>query len=184
MPELPDVTVYVEALEQRVLGQALERIRVASPFLVRTALPPLRAAEGRRVVGLRRLGKRIAFCLEDDLFLVLHLMIAGRLHWKEPGAKVPGRVGLAAFDFGDGTLTMTEASTKKRAALHLLQGEAGLGQLRRNGVEPLQATAEEFAGALRRESHTLKRALTDPDLFSGIGNSYPCLPHSDHRRRR
>ncbi|HEV8634378.1 MAG TPA: DNA-formamidopyrimidine glycosylase family protein [Chloroflexota bacterium] len=172
MPELPDVAVYVEALEKRVLGQALERVRVASPFLVRTAVPPLRAAEGKRVLGLRRLGKRIAFCLEDELFLVLHLMIAGRLHWKEAGAKVPGRVGLAAFDFPAGTLTLTEASTKKRAALHLLQSEAGLEQLRRGGIEPLEATAEQFAGALRRESHTLKRALTDPELFAGIGNAY------------
>jgi formamidopyrimidine-DNA glycosylase len=173
VPELPDVAVYVEALERRVLGATLERVRVASPFLVRTAVPPLRQAEGRRVVGLRRLGKRIVFCLEDELFLALHLMIAGRLHWKEPGAKVPGRIGLAAFDFPAGTLTLTEASTKKRAALHLLPGQAGLRQLERSGLEPLEASAEQFAEALRRESHTLKRALTDPDLFAGIGNAYP-----------
>lgn len=172
MPELPDVEVYVEALTQRVVGRPLERVRVSSPFLVRTAVPPLRGVEGKRVEGVQRLGKRIVLALEDDLYLALHLMIAGRLHWKEAGAKVPAKVGLAAFDFPNGTLTLIEASTKKRAALHVLAGEAGLDALRRGGVEPLDATAEQFAEALRRGNHTLKRALTDPDLFSGIGNAY------------
>ncbi len=172
MPELPDLTVYVEAIAARILGQPLEHVRVSSPFLVRTAVPPLRAVEGRRVLGVRRLGKRIVFALEGDLYMALHLMIAGRLHWKETGARVPGRIGLAAFDFTTGTLTLTEASTKKRAALHVLAGEAGLDTLRRSGVEPLEATAAQFAEALRRGNHTLKRALTDPDLFSGIGNAY------------
>jgi formamidopyrimidine-DNA glycosylase len=139
---------------------------------VRTAQPPLRSVEGRAVLGVRRIGKRIAFGLEGDLHLALHLMIAGRLHWKEPGAKAPGRVGLAAFDFPNGTLTLTEASTQKRAALHLVEGADGLRRLERAGIEPLEATAEQFAAVLRSENHTLKRALTDPDLFSGIGNAY------------
>lgn len=172
MPELPDITIYVEAIAARVVGQPLESVRIVSPFLVRTVAPPVRAAEGKRVVGVRRLAKRIVVCLSDDLFLVFHLMIAGRLHWKERGAKVPAKVGLAAFDFPNGTLTLTEASTKKRAALHLVRGEEALREQDRGGVEPLEATVEEFAGALRRESHTLKRALTDPTLFSGIGNAY------------
>ena len=169
MPELPDIAVYVEAIQARVLGQPLQKIRVASPFLVRTAVPPLREVEGRRVDAVRRLGKRIVFVLGDELFLALHLMIAGRLHWKEAGAKVPGRVGLAAFDFPNGTLTLTEASTKKRAALHVLRD---LSPLMRSGIEPLEATVEQFAAVIRAESHTLKRTLTDPDLFSGIGNAY------------
>jgi formamidopyrimidine-DNA glycosylase len=172
MPEYPDVIVYIDCLRPRVVGQILKRIRLASPFLLRTAEPPIEEAEGKRVIGLRRLGKRIIFCLETDLFLVLHLMIAGRLHWKEAGAKVPGKVGLAAFDFPDGTLTLTEAGTKKRASLHLLRGEAALAALDRGGLEVLDADLPAFREALLRENHTLKRALTDPRLFSGIGNAY------------
>jgi formamidopyrimidine-DNA glycosylase len=173
MPELPDITVYVEALALRVVDRPIERIRLVSPFLVRTAVPPIRAAEGRRVQSVSRLGKRIVLALApDDLYLVLHLMIAGRLHWKPPGAKVPGKVGLAAFDFPNGTLILTEASSKKRAALHLVQGEAGLRALDRGGLDVLSATPDAFAAALHRENHTLKRALTDPTLFDGIGNAY------------
>jgi formamidopyrimidine-DNA glycosylase len=172
VPELPDIEVYVEALAARVLGQPLERIRLGSPFLLRSAEPPLAEAEGRRVAGVRRLGKRIVLALEGDLFLALHLMIAGRLHWKEPGAKLPGRVGLAALDFPTGTLTLTEAGTKRRAALHLVRGEAALAALDKGGLEPLEADLAAFGAALRRENHTLKRALTDPGLFAGIGNAY------------
>jgi formamidopyrimidine-DNA glycosylase len=172
VPELPDVTVYVEALAARVQGQPLQRVRVVNPFLLRSADPPLAAAEGRTVTAARRLGKRIVLGLEGDLFLALHLMIAGRLHWKEPGARPPGRVGLAAFDFPAGTLTLTEAGTKRRAALHLVRGEAALRALDRGGIEPLEADLAAFAGALRRENHTLKRVLTDPGVFAGIGNAY------------
>jgi formamidopyrimidine-DNA glycosylase len=172
MPELPDIVVYIEALERRVLGQPLEMVRLASPFLLRTVDPPLAAAHGRRVEGLQRLGKRIVFGLEGDLFLVLHLMIAGRLRWKEHGAKIPGRLGLAAFDFPAGTLLLTEAGSKKRASLHVARGAAGLEPFRRGGLEVLETDAAAFAAALRRENHTLKRSLTDPRLFSGIGNAY------------
>jgi formamidopyrimidine-DNA glycosylase len=173
MPELPDITIYVESLAERVVEQTVERIRVVSPFLVRTTIPPIRAAEGHRVASISRLGKRIVFALDgDELFLVLHLMIAGRLHWKASGAKIPGKVGLAAFDFPNGTLILTEASTKKRAALHLVQGTNGLRALDRGGIDVLKASTAEFAAALRRENHTLKRALTDPMLFDGIGNAY------------
>ncbi len=172
MPELPDIAVYVEAIEARVRGAPLESIRLGSPFLLRSAEPPLRAAEGRRVAAVRRLGKRIVLVLEDDLFLALHLMIAGRLHWKGRGAKLPGRVGLAGFDFPSGSLILTEAGSKRRAALHLVRGEAALLALDRGGLEPLAASAAAFEAALRRENHTLKRALTDPGLFSGIGNAY------------
>jgi formamidopyrimidine-DNA glycosylase len=172
MPEYPDVTVYLEALAPRVLGQPLEGVRVRGPSLVRTADPPLRTAFGKRVTALRRLGKRLVFVLEDDLFLVLHLMIAGRLHWKPRGAPIPGRVGLAAFDFPNGTLTLTEASPRKRSQLHLLRGEEALRSLDRGGIEPMEASLEEFTRALRRENHTLKRALTDPRIFSAIGNAY------------
>ncbi len=172
MPELPDLEVYVEAIAGRAVGQPLLGVRLGSPFLLRSADPPLRAATGRRVLSVRRLGKRIVLALEDDLFLALHLMIAGRLHWKERGARLPGRVGLAAFDFPPGSLVLTEAGTKRRAALHLLRGEAGLAALDRGGLEPLGASREAFEAALRRENHTLKRALTDPGLFSGIGNAY------------
>jgi formamidopyrimidine-DNA glycosylase len=172
VPEYPDVTVYLEALAPRVIGQPLEAVRVRGPALVRTAEPPLREATGKRVTALRRQGKRLVFVLEDDLFLVLHLMIAGRLHWKPRGAPVPGRVGLAAFDFPAGTLVLTEASPKKRAQLWLLRGEDAVRALDRGGIDPVESTLAQFAGALRGENHTLKRALTDPRLFSGIGNAY------------
>ncbi len=172
MPEYPDVTVYLEALGPRVLGQPLQGVRVRGPALVRTADPPLREATGKRVTALRRQGKRLVFVLEDGLFLVLHLMIAGRLHWKPRGAPVPGRVGLAAFDFPTGTLVLTEASPRKRAQLWLLRGEEAVRALDRGGIDPMEATMEQFGAALRRENHTLKRALTDPRLFSGIGNAY------------
>ena len=172
MPELPDIVVYLERLRPRVQGQKLERVRLANPFLLRSVEPPLSESYGRTVVDLRRLGKRIVFAIEPDLFLVLHLMIAGRLHWKPKGAKPPGKIGLAAFDFPTGTLTLTEAGTKRRASLHLVRGEAELAQHSRGGLEVLDATKEQFRAALERENHTLKRALTDPRLFSGIGNSY------------
>jgi formamidopyrimidine-DNA glycosylase len=172
MPELPDVVVYLECLHPRVVGQTLERVRLSSPFLLRSVEPPLAQAEGKTVQGLRRLGKRIVFALEDDLFLVLHLMIAGRLHWKARGAKPPGKIGLAAFDFPDGTLILTEAGTKKRASLHLLRGENRLAEHQPGGLEVLDANLAAFRAALGRENHTLKRALTDPRLFSGIGNAY------------
>lgn len=172
MPELPDIVVYLECLRPRVQGQRLERVRLASPFLLRTVEPALASVQGCTVIGLRRLGKRIVFALEPDLFLVLHLMIAGRLQWKPPGAKVPGKVGLAAFDFAGGTLILTEAGNKRRASLHLVRGEAELARHNPGGVEPLDADAAQFRAALLRENHTLKRALTDPRLFSGIGNAY------------
>src|SRR5438270_8094973 len=167
MPELPDIVVYIECLHKRVAGRTLERVRAAHPFLVRTFDPPLDAAHGKTVRGLRRLGKRIVFELDDDLFLVLHLMIAGRLHWKPPGAKPPGKVGLAAFDFPDGTLVLTEAGTTRRASLHLVRGEGGLAGHQPGGLEVLDADLAAFDAALRRENHTLKRALIDPQLFSG-----------------
>jgi formamidopyrimidine-DNA glycosylase len=172
VPELPDIEVYVEALAARVLRQPLQRVRVTSPFLLRSADPPLAEAEGRQVVAVRRLGKRIVLALDGELFVSIHLMIAGRLHWKEPGARPPGRVGLAAFDFPAGTLVLTEAGTKRRAALHLVRGEAALRALDKGGVEPLDADLATFAAALRRENHTLKRSMTDPGVFSGIGNAY------------
>ncbi len=176
MPELPDIEVYAEAIAARALGAPLERIRLGSPFLLRSADPPIGAAAGRRLSAVRRMGKRLVLALDDPpldpLFLVLHLMIAGRLHWKERGAKLPGRVGLAAFDFPAGSLVLTEAGTKRRAALHLVRGEAALAALDRGGLEPLAATLPAFREALLRGNHTLKRALTDPTLFSGIGNAY------------
>ena len=172
MPELPDITVYLEALEARVLGARLERVRLASPFVLRSFDPPITSANGRVVTGLRRLGKRVVVGLEGDLFLVIHLMIAGRLHWKPAGAKVPGKIGLAAFDFSTGTLTLTEAGTKKRAAIHLVRGEAALQALDAGGIDPLACDAEQFSGAITRANHTLKRALTDPHILSGIGNAY------------
>ena len=172
MPELPDITVYIDALEERVRGRRLERARLKSPFLLRSVDPPIAAAEGRVVERLLRLGKRVVFGLEGDLFLVLHLMIAGRLKWGARGAGIPGRLGLAAFDFDSGTLLLTEAGSKKRASLHLVRGEAGLQPFLRGGIEPLEADGATFATALRSENHTLKRALTDPRLFSGIGNAY------------
>jgi formamidopyrimidine-DNA glycosylase len=171
MPELPDITVYIEALEKRILGQRLEGVRVVSPFLLRTAQPPLESAVGKKVKRLRRLGKRICIGLEGELWLVLHLMIAGRLHWKARGAKV-SRQNLAAFDFANGTLLWTEAGSKKRASLHVAAGEAGLEALDPGGLEILESDRKRFAEALLSENHTLKRALTDPTLFSGIGNAY------------
>jgi len=179
MPELPDLTVYVEALEARLLGQPLLGARLGNPFLLRTVDPPLSSAAGRPVRAVRRLGKRLVLSLEGDLHLALHLMIAGRLHWKAAGAALPGRPArapnrhvLLALDFPAGTLTLTEAGSKRRAALHLVVGEAALRALDRGGLEPLQADLPAFAAALRRENHTLKRALTDPSLFAGIGNAY------------
>jgi formamidopyrimidine-DNA glycosylase len=172
VPEYPDIIVYLERLEPCVKDQILERVRLASPFLLRTVDPPLAEAEGKRVLDLRRLGKRIVLGLESELFLVLHLMIAGRLHWKERGAKLQRRVGLVAFDFPSGTLTLTEAGTKKRASLHLLRGEKALAGLDPGGLEVLEADEATFRATLLRENHTLKRALTDPRLFSGIGNAY------------
>jgi formamidopyrimidine-DNA glycosylase len=172
MPELPDIVVYLDALAGRVQGRPLQKVRLANPFLLRSVEPPLKSVEGKTVLAVRRLGKRIVFELEDDLFLVLHLMIAGRLHWKPPGAKPPGKVGLAAFDFPGGTLILTEAGTKRRASLHAVRGAAGLDEHRRGGLEVLDADEKQFRAALVRENHTLKRALTDPRLFSGIGNAY------------
>jgi formamidopyrimidine-DNA glycosylase len=172
MPELPDLTVYLEALEPRIGGQPLERARLASISLLRSVEPPLAAFEGRRVRGLRRLGKRLVFAFEDELFLVLHLMIAGRLRWKARGAKPPGRIGHAAFDFPSGTLLLTEAGTKKRATLFAVQGEAALAAHDPGGLEPLNCSLAEFSAALRSENHTVKRALTDPRLLAGVGNAY------------
>jgi formamidopyrimidine-DNA glycosylase len=172
MPELPDIVVYIEALEQRVLHKRLERVRIANPFVLRTAVPPLEAVDGKRVLGLRRLGKRIGFALEGDLFLVIHLMIAGRLHWAERGAKIKKKLGLAALDFESGTLLLTEAGSTRRASLHVIAGEAGLAAMDRGGLEVMDSSLDAFRAALTRENHTLKRALTDPRLFSGIGNAY------------
>jgi formamidopyrimidine-DNA glycosylase len=188
MPELPDITVYLEALEARVLGQKIQKVQIGSPFLLRTAVFPLTAIEGKRVVALRRLGKRICFGMEDELWLVLHLMIAGRLHWKEPVARKPGRIApakaafklpknqLAVFHFENGLLSLTEAGTQRRASLHLVKGEAELDALNRGGVELFEDDGfidiATFTQVLQSENHTLKRALTDPRLFSGIGNAY------------
>ena len=172
MPELPDIVVYLEALGRRVIGERLERVRLASPFLLRSVDPPLADTFGKRVLELRRMGKRIVFVLEDDLFLVLHLMVSGRLRWGEAGAKIPGKLGLAAFDFSSGTMLLTEASSKKRASLHVARGAAGLAQFDRGGLEPLDSDLASFRRVLLSENHTLKRSLTDPTLFSGIGNAY------------
>jgi len=172
VPELPDITLYLERLAPLVVGERLEAVRLASPFLLRSVEPPLATAEGRAVTGLRRLGKRIVFALEGDLFLVLHLMVSGRLHWRPRGASVGGRTGLAAFDFPAGSLTLTEASGKKRASLQLVRGASGLAALDPGGLEVMSADLAAFRAALARESHTLKRALTDPTILSGIGNAY------------
>jgi formamidopyrimidine-DNA glycosylase len=172
MPELPDVVAYIEALRPRILGARLERVRVLHPFLLRSVQPPMADVLGRTVTGLRRLGKRLVIALEGERFIVLHLMIAGRLHWKAAGARPPGKIGLAAFDFSTGTLLLTEAGTKRRAALYLVQGEAGLREHDPGGLEVLDSDLKAFAEVLRRERHTLKRTLTDPTLFSGIGNAY------------
>jgi formamidopyrimidine-DNA glycosylase len=172
MPELPDVTVYVESLERRIVGRRLESIRIASPALLRTVDPSPSELAGRRVVGVRRLGKRVVLGLEETLFCVIHLMIAGRLRWRDGEATLPRRLGLAAFYFEAGTLLLTEAGTKRRASLHVLRGEDALATLDPGGLEVLEADAVAFRTALLRENHTLKRALTDPRLFSGIGNAY------------
>jgi formamidopyrimidine-DNA glycosylase len=172
VPELPDIAAYISALRDRIAGQELERLRVADPFLLRTADPPLASAEGCTVREVRRIGKRIAIGLDDDLWLVLHLMIAGRLHWKPPGAKLAGRTNLAAFDFANGTLTLTEAGTKRRASLHLFRGEDALRSADPGGIDVFAADLETFRAALAKENHTLKRALTDPRSIDGIGNAY------------
>ncbi len=173
MPELPDLTVYLEALGRRIVGRPIEAIRLASPFVLRSVEPRVADVVGKKVVLLERLGKRLIFGLEDDLFAVVHLMVAGRFQWKdEPRAKIPGKVGLFAIDFPNGTLILTEASTKKRASLHLARGRAALEAFSRGGLEPIGSSRAAFAEALRRERHTLKRALTDPRLFAGIGNAY------------
>jgi formamidopyrimidine-DNA glycosylase len=172
MPELPDIVVYMEALEQRVLGHTLENFDVRGPSLLRTADPPIQSIQGRKVTGLRRIGKRIAFGFDNDLWLVFHLMIAGRLHWSEKKKTADGRRTLAAFDFDNGTLTLTEAGTRKRASLHLVRGEAGLTALDPGGIDVFGASLEQFGAVLTSANHTLKRSLTDPHLFSGIGNAY------------
>ena len=172
MPELPDITIYLEQLRPRIMGRPLEKIRLVSPFLLRSVEPPLNSAVGRPVVGLRRLGKRIVIELEHELFLVFHLMIAGRFRWRKAGAKIPGKLGLAAFDFPTGSLILTEAGTRKRASLHLAQGEQGLAEHDPGGLEVLESALEAFAAVLHGHNHMLKRALTDPRLFSGIGNAY------------
>lgn len=172
VPELPNIAVYIETLAVRVIGQPLEKVRLASPFLLRTFDPPLREVEGRVVHALRRIGKRIVFALDGDLFMVLHLMIAGRLRWRPRGEKVPARVGLAGFDFPNGTLILTEVATKKRASLFIVRGEAALDDFDAGGLEVLDADFETFCRALLAENHTLKRSLTDPRILSGIGNAF------------
>ena len=172
MPELPDVALYCEALAARIAGRELRRVRLGNPFLLRTAVPPVVEVEGKVVRGVRRLGKRIVLELDDDLYIVLHLMIAGRLRWLEPGAKSPARITLALLEFPNGTLAITEAGTKRRAAMHVVQGEASLQAMDAGGLEVLACDRNSFAARLTAENHTLKRALTDPHLFSGIGNAY------------
>jgi formamidopyrimidine-DNA glycosylase len=172
MPELPDIAAYISALESRILGNPVEHVRLASPFLLRTVEPPIASVEGRRVRDLRRIGKRIAIGVEDDLWLVLHLMIAGRLHWRAAGAKLAGRNQLAAFDFPNGSLLLTEAGAKRRASLHVLKGEEGLQEIDPGGIDVFAGDLAEFQDALTTENRTLKRALTDPRIVSGIGNAY------------
>ncbi len=172
MPELPDITLYLEALEKHVLHQPLERVRIAHPFLLRTAEPPVSAADNKKVLALRRLGKRIAIGLEGGLWLLIHLMIAGRLHWRASGAPLRSKTDLAAFDFPAGSLVLTEAGTKKQASLHLIQGEEALKAFDPGGIDVLASDLKAFASALSRENHTIKRALTDPRILSGIGNAY------------
>jgi len=172
MPELPDVELYVSALRPRVVGQTVERVRVASPFFVRSFDPPIATLAGRRVRSVTRMGKRLVWSFDDDVFLVVHLMIAGRMRWKEKGAPIPAKVGLAAFDFADGTLLFTEAGSRKQASLHLVRGDAAVAAMDPGGADVFAMTVAEFAAALRRSNHTLKRSLTDPHLFSGIGNAY------------
>ncbi|HTP12432.1 MAG TPA: DNA-formamidopyrimidine glycosylase family protein [Bacteroidota bacterium] len=172
MPEFPDVTVYMESLQARIGGHVLEKVRLASPFVLRSVEPPLQSIEGKTVAGFRRIGKQIVWEFEGPMFLVIHLMIAGRFHWKKPGAKAPGKIGLAAFDFADGTLLLTEASTKKRASMHLVGSESGLAAFDKGGIEVFDASVEKFRQVVKKENHTLKRSLTDPRLFSAIGNAY------------
>lgn len=172
MPELPDVTVYVELIAAKTVGRKIERVRVTNPFVVRSVDPPISEIEGKAVRETRRIGKRIAIGLDDDLWVVIHLMIAGRFRWLKPGAKIPGRLGLAAFDFENGTLLLTEAGTQRRASITVVRGEAALTDIDRGGVEPLDVDEKTFAEQLTKENHTLKRALTDPMAFSGIGNAY------------
>jgi formamidopyrimidine-DNA glycosylase len=172
VPELPDIAAYLEALEPRVMGRTLEHVRLGNPFLLRTLEPPIESVEGRVVCGLRRVGKRVALGVEGDVWLVLHLMIAGRLHWRPPHPKLGGRQNLAAFDFAHGSLTLTEAGSKRRASLHVVRGEEGLQSLDPGGIDVFTADLAAFREALTFENHTLKRALTDPRTFSGIGNAY------------
>ena len=172
MPELPDITLYLAALSPRILGQPLQHVSIRSPFVLRSVDPPLTSVEGKRVTGLRRLGKRVVIALEDDLFVVIHLMIAGRFRWRETGTKAGGKLVLATFEFASGSLQLTEAGTKRRASVHLISGEAALDQFRRGGLEVLESDLGSFAERLTSENHTVKRALTDPRLFSGIGNAY------------
>jgi formamidopyrimidine-DNA glycosylase len=172
MPELPDITVYIEALQDRLLNQPLQKIRIASPFILRSFDPPIGTAEGKKVVAVDRLGKRIVFELEDEFFLIFHLMIAGRFHWKKRGAPVPRKFGHAALDFPAGTLLLTEMGTKKRASLHLVRGRERLAEHDPGGLEIFGADLDSFRAALTRENHTLKRTMTDPHVFSGIGNAY------------
>jgi len=172
MPELPDISLYIERLSQKLIGQPLEGVRVASPFLLRTAVPPLSSAVGRTVRGFERIGKRIVFDMGEELFLVLHLMIAGRLRWRERGTALHKKLGLMAFDFPHGSLMLTEASSKKRAALHVIAGREALAAVDPGGIDVLSSTLEEFSAALTRENHTIKRSLTDPRVLSGIGNAY------------
>ena len=172
MPELPDILLYIESLNRRIVGQSLEHIRLASPFLVRSVVPPITALEGKTVRALSRLGKQIVWEFDEDFYLVVHLMIAGRFQWKERSAKIPGKLGLAAFDFPTGTLLLTEAGSKKRASLHLVKGKSELKRFDRNALEVLDAPLSDFTQTLTSENHTLKRSLTDPRLFSGIGNAY------------
>ena len=171
MPELPDVELYLSALRTHIGGQTLQRVRLANPFLLRSVEPPLDAAEGQAVTGFRRIGKRIVWQLDGDLFFVFHLMIAGRFKWRDRGAAIPRKVGLAAFDFARGTLLLTEAATQKRASLHVVRGEASLASFDPGGIDVMTSGAASFAAALEKESHTLKRTLTDPHIFSGIGNA-------------
>jgi formamidopyrimidine-DNA glycosylase len=172
VPELPDVTVYVELIAAKTIGRKIERVRVTNPFVVRSVDPPIREIEGKTVRDIRRIGKRIAIGLDDDLWVVIHLMIAGRFRWLKPGAKIPGRLGLAAFDFENGTLLLTEAGTQRRASITVVRGEAALADIDRGGLEPLEVDKKTFAEQLTKENHTLKRSFTDPRLFSGIGNAY------------
>lgn len=172
MPELPDVTIYVELIAAKTAGRTIERVRVSNPFVVRSVDPPIGEVEGKSVRETRRIGKRIAIGLDDDLWIVIHLMIAGRFRWLKPGAKIPGRLGLAAFDFENGTLLLTEAGTQRRASITVVRGEEALLEIDRGGIEPLEIDGKTFAEQLMKENHTLKRSFTDPRLFSGIGNAY------------